>query len=125
MKLSIRMALSCFMRSVKWPYLSRVKAAVAWPNFSSFVDVASLAVLFNRSQTFEKWGDFRIEKGNSPFTIFIKESTNRAKSGCRKALGNTIARIIYQRNFKCTIFINKTVIKISPISFSYLHHIPF
>ncbi len=32
-KLFMRAALSCFMRSVKWPYLSRVKAAEEWLKF--------------------------------------------------------------------------------------------
>lgn len=43
MKLSIRAALSRFMRSVTWPYLSSVKAAVAWPKFPCTVLISSPA----------------------------------------------------------------------------------
>lgn len=43
MKLSIRAALSRFMRSVTWPYLSSVKAAVAWPRLPCTVLISSPA----------------------------------------------------------------------------------
>ena len=40
-KPSIRAALSCRILSVKWPYLSSVKAALAWPKFSWTVFISS------------------------------------------------------------------------------------
>ena len=43
MKPSMRWALSCLIRSVKWAYLSRVKAAVAWPRLLWMVFISSPA----------------------------------------------------------------------------------
>lgn len=43
MKPSMRWALSCLIRSVKWAYLSRVKAAVAWPKLLWMVFISSPA----------------------------------------------------------------------------------
>ena len=43
MKPSMRWALSCLIRSVKWAYLSRVKAAVAWPKLLCMVFISSPA----------------------------------------------------------------------------------
>ena len=40
---SMRWALSCLIRSVKWAYLSRVKAAVAWPKLLWMVFISSPA----------------------------------------------------------------------------------
>lgn len=42
-KPSMRWALSCLIRSVKWAYLSRVKAAVAWPRLLWMVFISSPA----------------------------------------------------------------------------------
>lgn len=43
MKPSMRWALSCLICSVKWAYLSRVKAAVAWPRLLWMVFISSPA----------------------------------------------------------------------------------
>ena len=42
-KPSMRAALSCFIRSVKWPYLSRVNAAEACPRLPCTVLISSPA----------------------------------------------------------------------------------